>query len=287
MKKINIFVVNAFTHKGLGGNPAGIVLDCNELNDNDMQKIANKLGLSETCFVVLSNHNKINLRYFTPVDEVDLCGHATIATLYTLKKIKNISINGKNIETKAGTFKIYEKEDGFFMEQKRPEFFKTFSSDEIARCLNITEKEILHDIPIQIISTGLRDLLIPVNNLEILNKININEELVKKFCLENNLVSFHVFTLEKIFNSSTAHCRNFAPLFGIKEESATGTSNCALACYLQKYDKVKNLNMIFEQGYSMNFPSKICVSLELLDASISFVKVGGKAKIMNKIIIQI
>ena len=91
-------------------------------------------------------------------------------------------------------------------------------------------------------------------------------------------------------NNSTAHCRNFAPLYDISEESATGTSNGALSCHLYKYGKIKddNLeNLVFEQGYSMKKPSEILVQLRAKGEDIIEVKVGGCAKIIEKIQITI
>jgi PhzF family phenazine biosynthesis protein len=77
-----------------------------------------------------------------------------------------------------------------------------------------------------------------------------------------------------------AHCRNLAPLYGIPEESATGTSNGALASYLFQQGLVNALQakkLIMEQGYSMKMPSEIVVSLTTNGNTILQVKVGGKA----------
>jgi PhzF family phenazine biosynthesis protein len=78
----------------------------------------------------------------------------------------------------------------------------------------------------------------------------------------------------------TAHTRNFAPLYGIPEESATGTSNGALACYLYSYNKITQKtaeHVVIEQGSSMNRPSEIIVELNIEGKMIVGVKVGGKA----------
>jgi PhzF family phenazine biosynthesis protein len=102
---------------------------------------------------------------------------------------------------------------------------------------------------------------------------------------KHNVIGIHLFTRET-FNNSTAHCRNFAPLYEIPEESATGTSNGALACYIWKYDKLKGnqiYNMVFEQGYCMNKPSEIISKLEVAKDNIAAVKIGGRALLRNEL----
>jgi len=81
---IIIYQVDAFTDKPFGGNPAGVVTDARSLTDENMQKIAMEMNLSETAFVISKGDNNYQVRFFTPKCEVDLCGHATIATFYTL-----------------------------------------------------------------------------------------------------------------------------------------------------------------------------------------------------------
>lgn len=78
--KITAYKINAFAKTNEGGNPAGIVLNADVLSENDMKKIAGILGLSETAFVIKSDVADYRVRFFTPSEEVDLCGHATIGT---------------------------------------------------------------------------------------------------------------------------------------------------------------------------------------------------------------
>ena len=82
--EINIFQVDAFSKVPFGGNPAGVVTNAKKLNKEQMQKIANEMNLSETAFIRQMDESYFRIRYFTPLLEVDLCGHATIASIYTL-----------------------------------------------------------------------------------------------------------------------------------------------------------------------------------------------------------
>lgn len=86
MKTINVFHYDAFTNKPNMGNPAGIVLEADGLTEEDMQRIAEKVGFNETSFVLSSEVADIRMRYFTPGFEMDLCGHGTVGTIYALRE---------------------------------------------------------------------------------------------------------------------------------------------------------------------------------------------------------
>ena len=142
----------------------------------------------------------------------------------------------------------------------------------------------------QIVSTGLRDIFLPIINREAL--FNLKPDLNKMRALnkETHTVGFHAFTLNTININSLAHCRNFAPLYGINEEAATGSSSGALACYLFRNKTLKNINvnkLMFEQGYSMGKPSKIHVLLEEKNEAIKRVRIGGKAILFGEKEIEI
>ncbi len=277
---IKVYTLNAFAKTKEGGNPAGVVLNADFLSDRVMQKIARKISFSETAFIQKSNNADFKVKFFTQNGEVDLCGHAIIATFYLMAKRNSLKPGSYTQETRAGVLKIEVKEDGtIFMNQNLPLFFDEIDKKEIAASLNISEKIISDKLPIQIVSTGLKDIFIPIKSLKDLQNIKPNFKEVSKISKKYDIISYHLFTTETKFGS-TAHCRNFAPLYDIPEEAATGTSSGALSCYLFKYGKIskKDTNhLIFEQGYSMNKPSEIFVNLKVNDDKIIEVIVGGTA----------
>lgn len=278
--KIKVYTLNAFASEPHGGNPAGVVLDADDLSKEEMLKIATKVGFSETAFVSKSKVADFKVRFFTPSEEVDLCGHATIATFFLLKE-KNILSAGVYVqETKAGVLNVEITESGkVLMNQANPEYFGELERQEIADSLNISVDLIMDSLPIEIVSTGLRDILIPIKSLSDLLAIKPNFQKVLEVSKKHEVVGYHLFSLETQFES-IAHTRNLAPLYDIDEESATGTSNGGLSCYLFKH-KILNekevQNIVLEQGYCMNLPSKISVSLSTKGDKIMAVKVGGKA----------
>lgn len=287
--KVQVYTLNSFGKTEEGGNPAGVVLDSNGFSEDEMRYIAQEVGFSETAFVQNSECADYRVRFFTPSEEVDLCGHATIA-LFSLLFQKGILKPGEYTqETLAGTFPVEIQRDGeVFMEQALPEFHEEIEKGEIASSLNIDKSDICTDLPVQMVSTGLKDILIPVKDLETLLSIRPDFDQVSAISRKNDAVGYHLFCLETKYGS-TAHCRNLAPLYGIPEESATGTSSGALSCYLFHHEKITDTSdLVFEQGYSMGKPSEILARLETdAQGNITRVMVGGKAEITGERALEI
>lgn len=308
--KIDVYTLNAFAKESGAGNPAGIVLGADDFSDSQMQEIAKQVGFSETAFVTHSDRADFKVRFFTPTEEVDFCGHATIGTFFLLKSLDKIEIGHYTQETKAGNLSVIVNEDGSItMEQKKPKFMdKLTTRDEefAAVCqslgLEISDigaRPVVHGQPqgffinhMEIISTGLKDLMIPVKSVEILNSIKPDMEKIKEISRRNQITGYHVFAMD--CEEVTAQCRNFAPLVGIDEESATGSSSGALGSFLVKNKIVnkdqKAVNMVFEQGIQMGRPSEIFVSIVKEAAwgnRIDLVYVGGNATDIETIEVQI
>jgi len=288
--KLQVFTLNAFAKTENGGNPAGVLLNSDGLSDEQMLKIANKVGFSETAFVQKSDKADFKVKFFTPTAEVDLCGHATIATFYLLANRQIIQPSQYKQETKAGVLKIEILKDGsVLMDQNPPKFFDKIDKKPIAESLNISTEIIMDDLPIQIVSTGLKDIFIPIKSLSQLTQIKPDFEKVKDISKKFDVIGYHLFALETKFGS-TAHCRNLAPLYDIDEEAATGTSSGALSCYIYKYGKITESqinDLIFEQGYSMNRPSEIRAKLDIHGTEITRVRVGGIASNIKRIEVEI
>ncbi len=276
---IEAYLVNSFTDNGAGGNPAGVVLHADQLSNQDKLKIAQEVGFSETAFVSQDEDVDFNVSFFTTTDEVDFCGHATLAAFSTLYKQGLVSEGLYVQRTKAGLLNVVIEANGrITMSQKLPEFIATLSTEVISELIGI-DSNVLQStrLPIQVVSTGLPDIIVPVPN-GYLDKIEVNESLLVEFSKMNNIVGIHAFELNEEGSELTASCRNFAPLFGIPEESATGSASGALASYLTKHLGHLGANhFTFEQGRAMGCSSRITASAKVNDKEIVEVLVGGFA----------
>ena len=279
-KIVDVYVTSAFSKNGEGGNKAGVVLGRLGLEPSQKIEIAKRLGYSETAFVSDSDKADFKLQYFTPTEEIPLCGHATIATFSILKLLNILDKTNCTIETEAGILNIHVKDDGLvLMEQNRPTYLEVLNSDIFTGCT--MERDFIdHRFPIQIVSTGLNDIMLPVDSAEHLGRLSPDYEMIANLSREKNAVGVHAFTLTTE-SGVTAICRNFAPLYGIDEESATGTASCALACYLFKYHR-QQPQYIFEQGHNMGAISRIVVNLSYHGNVIDSVYVGGYGYLLGK-----
>ena len=270
-----IYVASAFCKDKKGGNKAGVVFDDNILSDDIKKNIAKQLGYAETAFISKSNKADYCIRYFTPAEEVPLCGHATVASFGVLNYLKKLDKEEYTIETKSGILSILVKNGEIMMEQNIPTFYEEIPLEEIKECFDIDC--INKNIPIQIVSTGLKDILVPIKSINLLEKLKPNFDSIKRISKKYNVVGTHLYTLD----NDRIVCRNFAPLYEVDEESATGTSNCALAGFLYKKLDIKKNEYIIEQGYSLNLPSIIKVNI-ITDHSDNIVKiyVGGKSEFL-------
>jgi PhzF family phenazine biosynthesis protein len=279
---MKIYHVQAFSKNNSGGNAAGVVLEGEHLSEVEMQEIAKDLNYSETAFVLESHVADYKVRFFTPSSEVDLCGHATIGTFHILHQIKELPPGTYRQETLAGILSIDIDETGvIYMEQPLPETFGVLDKEAIASSLGIKGEDIIE--PIEIVSTGLKDIIIGVKNSEILSSIKPNFDHIKEISKDHKVVGYHVFTMD-VKAPYFARCRNFAPLYDIEEEAATGTASGALTAYFIKHHKALSIQLesgsqewFYEQGCEMNSLSEIGVKFVTDDDALILLKIGGKA----------
>ena len=276
------FIVDAFTEEMFGGNPAGVVL-YESLDERFMQSFAAEVRFSETAFIRRIDEETFDIRFFTPVSQVDLCGHATVASFKVLLECGQIQDNQRYfMKTKTGVLPVYLQDSLVMMEQGEPKLGCTFEDySQIADIFGISPEAIgdrQYGLTPQAASTGLWDMMLPVRSEKELYGISPDLKALAEYSKAHGLCGVHAFTLDT--EKGDAMCRNFCPLYGIDEESATGTSNGALAYYLYKNGVIKDFgrDYTFLQGYSMNRPSAIIA--RLVDKNNPRVMVGGKAVVV-------
>lgn len=275
------YIVDAFTTEAFGGNPAGVVLLGTEgkfPSDELMRQVAAELRYSETAFVQQNGPTEFTIRYFTPTNEVDLCGHATIASFGVLRHEGIVSDGAMCMNhTLAGDLGV--KIGGQVMMQMASGSLvdKALDCDRLHRIMAGTSSKsfIWPDLPVEIISTGLPDIIMPVSSVEALNAMCPDMAALTELSRELGVVGVHAMALTD--DGFTAHVRNFGPLYGIPEESATGTANAALTHYLARHGVIiPPCDCRFLQGEAMNRPSVVASALQQ-DASIW---VGGDSRII-------
>ncbi|MBP5560881.1 MAG: PhzF family phenazine biosynthesis protein [Muribaculaceae bacterium] len=269
------FIVDAFTSEPFGGNPAGVVLlepGKSFPSDELMRLVAAELRYSETAFVRPDAPREFTIRYFTPCGEVDLCGHATIAAFGVLRA-EGVVAEGDTClnRTRAGDLRVNAGRQ-VMMTMAPPVVLATAVDAEcLCRVMGVTDAMRHPSLPVEIVSTGLPDIMLPVPNVDALHALCPDMDALARLSRELGVTGVHAFALTD--DKYTAHTRNFAPLYGIPEEAATGTASGALTYYLARQGLIAApAACCFLQGEAMRRPSLIVTRLHT-DGTI---EVGGE-----------
>jgi PhzF family phenazine biosynthesis protein len=279
------YIARAFCHGSLGGNPAGVVIVEREhlFTPAQMQSIAKELNFSETVFISSTEPHSYKALYFTPTSPIDFCGHATLAAFGVLKQLGSADDKVYPLDTQAGKCEVTLKDRLIFLSQLIPTFGEKIRGIEITPILG--DFVCTGEPQPQIVSTGLRDIFVRVQDEKCLQSLKPNLKLMSELNKRTDSIGMHVFSLDPPGSATMAHCRNFAPLHGIDEESATGSSNGALACYLFEKGLLppgSEHKLLFRQGDSLNAPSDIYVHLKVREGKIEKVECGGEVIVDTK-----
>ena len=277
---MELYIVDAFANQRFSGNQAGVaLLGAGPFPEEAlMRALAGELKHSETAFVRQTGEKSFHIRYFTPAEEVDLCGHATIAAFTALRDTGAVGPGDYALHTRSGDLTIQVGTESVWMDMAPPTDGRGFSEEEQAELyaaygLSLADRP--GGLEAQAVSTGLMDILLPVKDLAALSRAEQNEGEVTRLSERYGVVGVHMFCAGTA--DATAHCRNFAPLYAIPEESATGTSNGALTYYLYRRGKVAaGAENRFVQGEKMGKPSEILTRLLVTEEGFK-VQVGGRA----------
>lgn len=276
--RVPVEIVNAFIDGETGGNPAGVVLDANNLTADQKLKVAQKVGLSETAFVSRSEIATIKLEFFTPERQIAHCGHATIATFSRLSELGLVKNGRMSKETIDGTREIIVDGDMAYMEQRAPRYSQVSNIEEVRASLKLSKDVSLESI--SIVNTGNSFLLVPLESATSVSEAQPDQALIKKISDQYDLIGYYVFSTETSLPGRHAGARMFAPRYGIDEEAATGMAAGPLACFLHDRLDIDATTLMIEQGRLMQPPSPsiIKVDLRLSSGSISSLMAGGKGR---------
>jgi len=210
--KLELYQIDAFTDKIFGGNPACVVPLNDWLPDAILLKITQENAVAETAFFI-DKGDKIHLRWFTPEIEMDLCGHATLATAHCLKTILNYPKDTMVFETLSGDLTVSVKNDLYSLDFPSRMPIVSSLPENIQRSLNIQPKEVYKS----------RDYVLVYDKEEDIKNIKINRALFDQINLDPGGV---------IVTAKGENCdfvsRFFTPQASILEDPVTGSAHCSL-----------------------------------------------------------
>jgi len=293
VNNIKVLHYDAFSPYPNKGNPAGVVLEADHLSESDMQSIAHKVGFNETVFVVPSDVADLRLKYFTPGHEINLCGHATMASLFALKT-KGIlgEVSSINIETNVGVLPIQFSFDNnnqvmIKMKQDQPKFIE-FNGDraKLAHSIGLSLEELEEDMPIVYGCTGAWTLLVPVKNIESFSRMKPINSLFPEILTQLPKASVHPFSLQTLDPHALMHARHFSsPFSGTVEDPVTGTASGVMGAYYLKYidPHMDSIQFDVEQGQEIGRDGKVNVEVYQLDSDRMDVFISGTAVFVGEV----
>ncbi len=223
------FIVNAFAESYFSGNPAGVCVLENEISEELMQSIAMQNNLAETAFVLRSGNHFI-LRWFTPEYEIDLCGHATLASAYVLMNYIEKNVDTINFESKSGQLIVSRENDLYTLD------FPSRVPKEIHMPIDILEQA----LGVKVLGTYLsRDLVVLVEDEETVKNLKPNFNLLSQF---NDVFAFIVTAKGE---SCDFVSRFFTPKEEMKEDPVTGSAHCSLIPFWR--EKLNKNKMVAKQ----------------------------------------
>ena len=287
------YQVDVFTRDPFGGNPLAVFPDAAGLSDSSMLQIAREMNISETIFVFPAEWSGVDfeVRIFTPGKEIPFGGHPIIGTAHVLH------LAGKRggdphlmrLGTKIGPIEVTVENEYLYMKQLLPSFEDCdIDAEMAARAFSISSEEIDSRWPIQIVSTGLPAILVPLKNCEALARIKPSLPDLEKILKDTDLI--YLFALENPEIEATVYSRAFAPFIGIPEDPATGSVAGALGSYLVKHRVIADEfaeNILIRQGIEMGRPSSLLVRIGAYDGNIGSVQVGGTAVLIIEGVLKI
>ncbi len=315
MPNYKFIQLDVFTDTAFTGNPLAVFPEAEGITDQQMQQIAREMNLSETIFVLPSEHEEAlrRLRIFTPSSELPFAGHPIAGTWNCLARegvvappesgngwvhIKHevgIGVLPIDIEFKDGEPVRVVMTQGKW--EIKAEIEDWNDQADIARGLGLSRDDLDETLPIQACSTGNTMLMVPIRSLADLGRCRPNVLLLEEVYARNGFASSgatgcYAFTRETIeVGAARAHARFFVGQ-NIGEDPATGSAAGPLGGYLVYHDatRVDSLDgmykFVIEQGDFINRPSRIELEVKGAPGKVEEVRVGGSSVVVARGVLE-
>lgn len=287
---LDFSIVDVFAEQKYYGNQLAVFQNANGLTHEQMLRIAREINFQESTFILSdeATDDGYAVKIFTPEYEVPFAGHPTLGTAFILMKEPATEVN---LHLKVGTIPVKLEQDTFWLEIGNPTFGPIFQAD-LASLLGLSPEDIDDTMPIQLVSTGLPYIIVPLKSLKAIQLTKLDNTAIKTWLTEQQLyktnapdgltAAFFLYTTETHAESNHLHARMFClENDRIVEDAATGSANSCLLAYLLKYE-LPVIQKQVEQGYEMNRPSLIHIRGEMSAEQVFKLQVGGKVQLVSQ-----
>ncbi|MHA7285315.1 PhzF family phenazine biosynthesis protein [Arthrobacter sp. MDT3-44] len=254
----------AFTDRPDGGNPAGVVLDADDLSAGQMQAIAAELGYAESAFVSRRSPGRATVRYFAPEAEIPFCGHATIATGVALADREgagDILLSTPVGQLDLSTTRVGDRFVASLVTvEPRVEGIDADILDELLQHLRLTVEELSADLPVQLSFAGNTHPIVPVRDAAVLRRLDYDYDSLKALMMAQGWGAT-VAVVHRL-GPDVFEARNPFPPGGVREDPATGSAAASLGAYLRaRGDLTPPSTLTVHQGSDVGRPSVITVDI--------------------------
>ncbi len=267
--KRRLYTLDVFTTKQYAGNALAVIIDGDGLAQAKMQAIAREMNLSETVFIQRPTNNSAlaRLRIFTTTHELPLAGHPVIGTWFLLAELGVVPASEGHVQilqqTGAGILPVeFTFHDGrpvsVTMTQKPARFVPTkLNRAALAEALGLKSSDLDPTLPLEFVSTGISNLMVPIRRRNILPKIHMNMRALAQLISRHGVVAY-CFALG---GKGKAFARGMLP-WALVEDPATGSAGGSLGAYLVRHERLRPLETLtIMQGVEMGRPSEIRVEV--------------------------
>jgi trans-2,3-dihydro-3-hydroxyanthranilate isomerase len=287
MKHRTFYMVDVFAEHKYSGNQLAVITEPDGLSSDEMLQITREMHFSETTFICSDKqpNGGFDVRIFTPGEEVPFAGHPTLGTAYVLGKVLQKQTTGPVLlNLGVGQIPVTQQGDLFWMTTNAPTFGRTYAAEDFASILNLGTQDFDNRFPIQVVSTGLPFIVIPLATLDAVQRSRVNlEALVELIGDPRESREILVFAPETHDPDCQLSVRVYVPLFGIQEDPATGSGNSCLAGYLSQHEYLGShtVDIQVEQGMEIERPSRLYLKASKTKTGHS-IQVGGKVQLIAK-----
>jgi trans-2,3-dihydro-3-hydroxyanthranilate isomerase len=254
----NVFVVNVFRDGPGGGNPAPVVLDASEMTSTAMRELAAHYE-HESAFVLPGRDGcDLSLRFFVPNHEMEMCGHATLGTVWLLKHLGLLAEPELTITTLSGVVTARMTEERPAISQPAGRCKLVDEPSAILEVLRLRKSD-LEDLPVINAATSRVKTLVPVRSRAMLDSIAPDFSGIAEVCDAIGSTGLYPFALVDRATATLA-ARQFPRSSGYPEDAATGIAATALASAVRQIGVIPSTEVTVHQGEAMGRPSKITVT---------------------------
>ncbi len=285
---MQVSIVDAFTRTPGAGNRAGVVLDAAGLDIGAMQRIAAAVAASETAFVLSRpGEAAVRLRYFTPKNEIEFCGHATVASFHLLSERGLLQRSGQfRLDCPAGTYDVeLEPVDArhsrvWIVTPQYPWRESPLPIEAVMPLLGGTVEMVDRSLPV--LANG-HKLFVPLRRRDDVWALAPRNEALVAAGQPHGIQGVFIFTRETKDASSVTHARFFAPGFGVAEDPVTGSAHGPLAAYLVNQGVLQLpeagglVRVRAEQGDAMGKPGRVELEVKGRPGALERARIGGAA----------